>query len=100
MEHFFSDNQVADIQQLCYCICEAKTEQLKNKLKETLYNFVLDSKRVNDNTLTNEELRIGQENGKLECVKLFKERTGRTLMDAKRTVEEYFSVNGYKFRSF
>lgn len=99
MESFFSDNQVADIQQLCYCICEAKTGQLKSKLKETLYNFVLDSKRTNDDTLTDEELRVGQEDGKLKCVKLFKDRTGRSLMESKVAVEKYFEENGYKFYS-
>ena len=93
----FLDSQVSDIQDLCLCILSMRNEDIKDKLKLELYNLVVECKRNNENTLTDEELRVGQCNSKIQCVKLFKERTGRTLMDAKKTVEKYFEENGYKF---
>lgn len=95
----FSDTQVSDIQDLCLCILNIRGDSIKEKLKLELYNLVVECKRNNDNTLTEEELRVGQNESKLTCVKLFKNRTGRTLMDAKKAVEEYFKENGYKFYS-
>jgi hypothetical protein len=47
--------------------------------------------------LLEEEIRVGKEVGKLELVKMYKERTGKSLMDSKNTVEKYFADQGLQF---
>jgi hypothetical protein len=47
--------------------------------------------------LTVEEQYEGQHRGKLACVKLYKERTGKSLIDSKNDCEKYFEINGLKF---
>lgn len=44
------------------------------------------------------EINLGRESGKLAAIKAYKERTGQSLMDAKRNVERYFETMGYKFK--
>lgn len=50
--------------------------------------------------LTLEEIELGIDEGKLHVVKKYKERTGKTLMESKRDVEEYFSNNNLSFKKF
>jgi hypothetical protein len=95
----FSDNQVSDIQDLCVCILGINDGDFKAKLKLELFNFVMDCKRKNDNTLTEKEVLVGQTQSKLNCVKMVKERTGKALLESKLLVEKYFMDNGYKFYS-
>lgn len=47
--------------------------------------------------LTHTEIDAGQLQGKLECLKLYKNRVGCSLMDAKRTIEKFFTDNGLRF---
>lgn len=49
--------------------------------------------------LTVEEQYEGQNRNKLECVKLYKARTGKGLMESKKDCEKYFEANGLKFFS-
>jgi hypothetical protein len=95
----FSDTQVSDIQDLCFCILNIRGDSIKEKLKLELYNLVVEYKRNNDNTLTEKELLVGQTQSKLNCVKMVKERTGKALLESKLIVEKYFMDNGYKFYS-
>lgn len=46
------------------------------------------------------ELYKGLFDGKLYATKLYKERTGKNLIDAKHSVERYFEEHGFKFRAF
>lgn len=46
------------------------------------------------------EIDAGQKMGKLEAVKMYKNRTGVTLMQAKKSVEEYFGKLGLEFRVY
>lgn len=48
--------------------------------------------------LTVEEQYQGQHNGKLECVKMYKGRTGKSLMESKNDCEKYFEINDLEFR--
>lgn len=43
-------------------------------------------------------INIGQNEGKFQAVKQFKDYTRMPLMDSKRAVEEIFLKNGYKFK--
>lgn len=47
--------------------------------------------------LTSEELRIGMDHGKLELVKEYKTRTGKSLLDTKWFVEDVFAKYNYQF---
>lgn len=47
--------------------------------------------------LSTEEIRIGLNQGKLACVKAYKDRTNESLLDSKHTVEKYFERNNMKF---
>ncbi len=40
--------------------------------------------------LTNLEICTGQQQGKLSCIKMYRNRTGCTLIDSKNCVEEEF----------
>ena len=48
--------------------------------------------------LSHEEIIAGQTQGKLDAVKLHRERTHKSLMDCKKTVEDEFSRLGYIFK--
>src|SRR5688572_11592911 len=47
--------------------------------------------------LTIDEIAIGTNHGKVECVKAYKNRTGKSLIDSKNFVEQYFEQNGLSF---
>lgn len=47
--------------------------------------------------LTLSEEFAGTTKGKLECVKLYKDRTGKSLIESKKDCEKYFEANGLKF---
>ncbi len=49
--------------------------------------------------LTLSEEFAGTTKGKLECVKLYKDRTGKSLIESKKDCEKYFEANGLKFFS-
>lgn len=68
----------------------------KKKTVEVAINLLGASK----NSLTQEEIRAGQEEGKLRCVKLLKERLSLPLMDCKRLAEEEFECLGLNFKSW
>lgn len=50
--------------------------------------------------LTEAEVALGINKGKLEVVKAFKNRTGVSLMDAKQNVERFFEAHGYEFYNY
>lgn len=47
--------------------------------------------------ITVNEQYLGEYEGKLQAVKAFKERTGMSLIDSKKTVENFFAKHGLKF---
>jgi len=47
--------------------------------------------------LNKAEVNDGQNKGKLEAVKTYKNRVGCSLMDAKHAVEEWFVIKGLSF---
>lgn len=53
-----------------------------------------------DAALTLAEIDAGKNVGKLEAVKMYKNRTGSTLMQAKKSVEEYFEKLGLVFKFY
>lgn len=55
---------------------------------------------VPNGILSQAEINVGQQTGKLDAVKMYKERTKESLMDSKRTVEKFFEDNNLKFKSF
>jgi hypothetical protein len=46
------------------------------------------------------EIVAGASVGKLEAVKVFKNRTGRPLMECKKTVERFFERHGLQFKGY
>lgn len=52
------------------------------------------------NQLTKEEIRLGVGDGKIACIKAYKERTSTGLREAKETVEKYFTDNNLMFRQW
>ena len=56
----------------------------------------------NDNfdTLTKAEIEAGKHEGKCACIKMYKNRTGCNLLDAKHFVENYFKENNLEFFGF
>lgn len=44
------------------------------------------------------EIEIGLQEGKIPCIKAYKERANLSLIDAKRVCEETFEKLGYKFK--
>lgn len=53
----------------------------------------------NDNfdTLTKSEIEMGEREGKIACIKMYKARTGCSLVEAKSFVEKYFHENNLEF---
>ncbi len=49
------------------------------------------------NRLTNTEVDMGEREGKIACIKMYKNRTGCSLVDAKNFVEKYFHENDLQF---
>lgn len=47
--------------------------------------------------LTVAEMHAGEQHSKLQCVKLYRERTGFSLMKSKQDCENYFELNNLKF---
>ena len=47
-----------------------------------------------------EIVKVGTEEGKLNAIKVYKNLTNSTLMQAKQAVEDYFLANGYRFKQF
>ena len=64
--------------------------------------FVIVQNLLNNSSigLTQEEINAGVWNGKLSCVKMYKERVGKGLMDCKKDVETYFETNKLQFKKF
>jgi hypothetical protein len=58
----------------------------------SLPNFSLPS-------LTVSEIEAGKNIGRLEAIKLYKNRTGESLMDSKRAVENHFNINALDFNT-
>jgi hypothetical protein len=49
--------------------------------------------------LNAEEVYAGTNNGKLDCVRLYKNRTGLSLIESKRDCEQFFQDNKLLFRT-
>ena len=49
------------------------------------------------NRLTNTEVDTGEREGNIACIKMYKNRTGCGLVDAKNFVENYFKENNLEF---
>lgn len=47
-------------------------------------------KKVDPLELTNEEIRIGEKDGKIPCIKAYRARTSASLIDSKNKVEATF----------
>ena len=76
---------------------EATNVKLKAMLKEAA-EFAFQLEFADKFTLTSEEIEIGQYTGKIACVKLVRERTEMSLIDAKQLVEKVFNNNYWKFK--
>ena len=58
---------------------------------------VIESDCVNYNALTDHEIVMGTDKGKIHAVKSYKLRSGYSLVESKQRVEKYFADNGLKF---
>lgn len=60
--------------------------------------LLTDVKKVTaDKHITAGEISIGQERGKIPCIKSYRERTGAGLKEAKDMVEDYFTKYNLSF---
>lgn len=83
---------------------KAESDFLKEYVKNTRIN---DTVNINphpytpyenlDKSLTWDEVDAGRQQGKIQAIKKYRQRTNSGLADAKRVVEDYFSNNGYQF---
>lgn len=96
--------QLQKIKTLFKWASEATSIDEKNRISELLKVYIEDlNKELSINAqniaseLTYEEIHAGKFVSKLECVKLYKNRTGHSLIDAKKTVENFFTNNGLVF---
>lgn len=46
------------------------------------------------------EIHAGLYTGKVACIKAYRERTNKSLVDAKNDCEKYFDDNGLKFKGY
>lgn len=77
---------------------------IREAIKTDLYNWFQDNtdkiiqlekdeEEKNTVGLTAKEVSVGLNHGKIECVKEYKNRTGKSLMDSKNDVEKHFDIN-------
>lgn len=50
-----------------------------------------------DSTLTVEEVSLGKKEGKISAIREYRSRTGKSLIESKNMVENYFSKYGFQF---
>lgn len=96
--------QLQKIKTLFKWASESTSVDEKNSISELLKVYINDLNKellINAQNiaseLTHEEIHAGKFVGKLECVKLYKNRTGCGLIDAKKTVENFFDNNALVF---
>ena len=81
-------------------VADKVTEVIHHKLPQAIPgSFVLYSGVAVENP-TPFEINIGQNRGKLDMIKEYKTRTGRSLMEAKQACEQYFEAKGMAFHVF
>lgn len=49
-------------------------------------------------SLTMSEINLGLYQGKITCIKAYRNRTGKSLFESKQEVEKYFRENGLTFK--
>lgn len=50
--------------------------------------------------LNTHEIYEGQYTGKVACIRAYRERTNKSLVDAKNDCEKFFADNGFKFKGY
>lgn len=82
-----------------YAHCSVKTvkEQLL-PVMDKMYGAIVAGSELN--VLTPEEVRAGQFEGKIACIKLHRSRTQCGLKESKDAVENYFARNRIDFRNY
>lgn len=81
---------------------------LRDAIKTDLFNWFQDNvkeiiemeSQKNIIGLTPNEVSIGLEYGKIECVKEYRNRTGKSLLDCKRDIEKHFEMNYLTFGTY
>lgn len=76
----------------------ATSNYVRERIREiALYEF--NRMFTIDGTLTTEEIRLGEKEGKISAIREYRSRTGKGLKEAKDTVENYFAKYGFQFWS-
>jgi hypothetical protein len=75
--------------------------KVKNYLRLALNHIMMDEcgliKKPNPTLMTREEIRAGENEGKIAAIKLYRARLNTSLMEAKTQVETQFSQLGKTF---
>lgn len=75
---------------------EATSEYIRGRIREIAqyeFNRIFHA----DGSLTEEEIRLGTQQGKIAAIREYRSRTGLGLKEAKDAVEDYFLRKGLKF---
>lgn len=73
------------------------SSKLQKYLTEEIIKL-LNSTDCPEDSLTQEEINAGQNEGKLACVRLHRNRTGISLVYSKKCVEDFFQKNNLNFK--
>ncbi len=94
---------MSDMQNIVGAFENSKNDSVKNHLRLALNTMMLEAcgivryKRVDPNKLTPAEVRIGEFEGKIPCIKAYRGRLNCSLFDAKDAVENEFIRVGKVF---
>lgn len=83
-------------------------QNIREAIKTDLFNWFQDNTdkiiqiekdELEKNTigLTAKEVSVGINHGKIECIKEYRSRTGKSLLDSKKDIENHFVVNNLNF---
>jgi len=97
--HKLTDNYEAK-RYLRLALMKLVNEELGIKTNPDYIEFPCGSLTIKAEYPTREEIHIGRSEGKIHAIKVYKDRTGQTLMNAKLTLEHVFKIKGLEFKKF
>jgi ribosomal protein L7/L12 len=88
----FNDEMMEDIE-----ILAGIFSKVSKNTKKHIAKLIIDITKSGSLEVTTEEINAGKNKGKLEAVKLYKARTGLSLMESKNNIETCFTNLGLEF---
>jgi len=97
---------MSDMQNIAAAFENTQDSDVKNHLRLALQTMMRNAcgmvrrKKVDPNKLTAAEIRAGENQGKISCIKMYRERLSCGLREAKDQVELQFDRLGKKFYGY